>query len=448
MKTANARPAAFALLLKIGCRQSYANLALDALLRREAMPQAEAALCAALVYGVTERRITLDYQLEGLLEKPLSKLPPEALTALRLGLFQLFFLDRIPPRAAIHESVELIKQSRVPFAAGLVNAVLRRAAAQGLRLPERTQEEDAWLRVRYACPDWLLHLWRADYGAAVTEEILQNSFRDSALTLRVNTEKTTAALLLAALKEKGVQGEAAAPPLSGALLLQNGGNVTQLPGFAEGWFHVQDAAAQLCCQALEPRSGETVFDLCAAPGGKSFTLAQMMRDSGRLLAMDLHPQRVGLIAQGAKRLGLRCVDAVQGDALAGETLLGKYGQADRILCDVPCSGLGILRKKPDIRAKMPADIDKLPKMQYDILMNAFMCLKKGGVLVYATCTLHAKENEEVCRRFLLAQPDAQALPVLPGASGLRREGEPFLTLLPRAGGNDGFFIAKFRKKES
>ncbi|MDR2754057.1 MAG: hypothetical protein LBB50_07095 [Oscillospiraceae bacterium] len=228
-----------------------------------------------------------------------------------------------------------------------------------------------------------------------------------------------------------------------------GANVTQLPGFAEGHFHVQDLAAQLCCRALDPRPGNTVFDLCAAPGGKTFTLAEMMQDTGRVIAVDLHKNRVRLVAEGAARLGLRCVEPRQGDALRAADLPGIAGYADRVLCDVPCSGLGILRKKPDIREKLHTELDKLPEMQYAIVCAGAACVAQEGVLVYATCTLRPAENEEVCRRFLRAHPGFAALPVLPEHETGRRAPEGFLTLMPHLGGTDGFFIAKFgRKKES
>ncbi|MCL2106698.1 MAG: class I SAM-dependent methyltransferase, partial [Oscillospiraceae bacterium] len=208
-------------------------------------------------------------------------------------------------------------------------------------------------------------------------------------------------------------------------------------------FHVQDIAAQICCHALGPQPGESVLDLCAAPGGKSFTLAQLVGARGRVRAMELHPGRVHLIESGAKRLGLSNITAIQGDAVNADEILAKCGKSRKILCDVPCSGLGTIRKKPDIREKMRVDIDKLPKMQYDILNAASRCLVSGGTLLYSTCTLNPAENEEVCRRFLGEHPEFAAVEVLPGVPGFRREGEPFLTLMPHLSQSDGFFIAKF-----
>ena len=410
------------LLIRCETSRSYANLALDAALKREALAGADAALCAALVYGVIERRRTLDYQLETLLQKPLAQLPAEARAALRLGLYQLFYMERIPAHAAINESVALAKASpKARHLAPLVNAVLRRAQARGLILPD--SGDDRALSVRYSCPEWLVQLWLESYPNDYIQ-LLEHSFGDHGTILRVNTTKTSTEKLAELLKAQCAQPVEGLPD---ALRLSGGGNVTQLPGYGEGLFHVQDAAAQLCCQALDPRPGDTVLDLCAAPGGKSFTCAELMGDRGKVIAMDLHAHRVRLIEQGAARLGLTCIEARQGDARQAE---GPFSEkVERVLCDVPCSGLGILGKKPDIREKMRAELDKLPEMQYAILCGGMRCLAPGGALVYATCTLNPAENEAVCDRFLAAHPNCRA--------------EPFRTLMPHIHGTDGFFIARF-----
>ncbi|MDR1464163.1 MAG: 16S rRNA (cytosine(967)-C(5))-methyltransferase RsmB [Oscillospiraceae bacterium] len=440
-----ARQAALQLLLRMQRDGSYANLAVDALLRKESLSGPDAALCAALVYGVAERRRTLDYQLDGLLQKPLARLAPEVLAALRLGLYQLLFLARIPAHAAISESVDLVKRNRCAYAAGLVNAVLRAAARQGLRLPARGADEIAYLGIRYACPDWLVQLWSDTYGPAEAEALLAASLGSAPTVLRVNPLRCSAARLSERLTAVGIPWIPAPDFLPDALVLPDGGAVPDLPGFAEGWFHVQDTAAQLCCLALDPQPGETIFDLCAAPGGKTFTLAQRMEDRGRIVALDLHPQRVRLIETGTRRLGLHCVECASGDATNFSDLAHRFGHADRVLCDVPCSGLGILRKKPDIREKIPVVIDKLPEMQYLILCTGAALLRPGGLLLYATCTLRPAENEDVCRRFAETHPNFFPEEVLPGVPGFRRAGEPWLTLMPHRSQSDGFFLAAWRK---
>jgi 16S rRNA (cytosine967-C5)-methyltransferase len=410
------RALASQLLQQSESRRSYANLALDAALSRAKLSAIDANLCAALVYGVIERRRTLDFQLNNLLTKPLQQLPPETRSALRLGVYQLFFMQRIPAHAAIHESVELVKASQKSrHTAGLVNAVLRKAQGRGLLLPE----DD--LSAKYSVPQWLAELWQTSYPEDYMQ-LLEHSFGNSEVILRVNTLKTTAQKLAALIDAEPVEH------LPNALRVRHS-NVKKLTGFDEGFFHVQDSAAQLCCEALSPQPGETVLDLCAAPGGKSFTLAQMMQDQGKIIAIDLHENRAGLIRQGAARLGLSCIEAMQGDAKLAAQNLPNFDKTTHVLCDVPCSGLGIIRKKPDIREKLRAELDKLPEIQYTILCAGLRSLTPGGVLVYATCTLNPAENEGVCNRFLARHPDVRA--------------EPFRTLMPHKDGTDGFFLARF-----
>jgi len=419
-KQASPRDAACRLLQKIYAARSYANLALDAELSRLNMPAADAGLCAALVYGVIERRRLLDYQLEHLLTQPLEKLPQITLASLRLGLYQLFFMDRIPPHAAINESVELVKKSKAQYTSKLVNAVLRRAQGRGLQLPEG--DDDHARSIRYACPEWLCTLWREAYGEETARALLAASFDDTKTILRANTLKTTPEELREQLGGEAVES------VPEAIALPKAGDVRRLPGFEEGLFHVQDTAAQLCCSMLNPQPGETVFDLCAAPGGKSFTCAQMMQNQGKIVAVDLHPHRLKLLREGAERLGVTCIETKAGDA-SDPQFLSQFGTADRILCDVPCSGLGIIRKKPDIREKMPDELDKLPEMQYSILCASVRCLRPGGFLVYAACTLNPAENEGVCERFLQNHPE------------FRMTSQQ--TLFMHEAHTDGFFVASF-----
>jgi len=421
----NPRAAACRLLQKIYAARGYANLALDAELSRARLSPEDKALCAALVYGVIERRRTLDYQLEHLLEQPLERLPAITLAALRMGLYQLFFMDKIPAHAAINESVELTKQSKAHYTAKLVNAVLRKAQGRGLMLPEG--DGDYARSIRYACPEWLCSLWRKSYGDEVAKALLAATLDNARVVLRANTLRISAEELREQLGGERVQ------ECPEAIALQKAGDVRRLQGFAEGLFHVQDTAAQLCCKALDPQPGELIFDLCAAPGGKSFTIAQMMQNQGKIIALDLHPHRLKLVTEGAKRLGITCIEAKAGDASDPRTLsrtLPQLGKADRILCDVPCSGLGIIRKKPDIREKMPQELDKLPEMQYAILSGGADCLRPGGTLVYATCTLNPAENEDVCARFLRNHPEF-------GMISQR-------TLLPHIDHTDGFYFAVFQ----
>ncbi len=431
---ATAREAAFRLLLKMKNNAAYSNLLLENSAHFAALSQRDRALAAALVYGVIERRLTLDYNLSQYLTKPLQKLSPEAVCVLRLGALQLLFLQKIPASAAINESVKLAKK-HCAYAAGLCNAVLRKVSQNGLVLPKPDSEN--YLSVKYSCPQWLIDQWVRDYGAETAEGILSCSFAPQGFTVRVNPLKTDDESLLRRLAEEGVTAETT--DLSGALRLTNlPCRVDELQSFRDGLFHVQDKASMLCALALDAKPDDTVFDLCAAPGGKTFTIAELMKDQGAVHAFDLHAHRVALIQEGAKRLGLESVKAATGNAAVFDPALGK---ADRVLCDVPCSGLGILRQKPEVKWKDPASLKDLPALQLQILENGARYVKNGGRLVYSTCALSKAENEDVCAAFAASHPEMRPVPALPMLSDA-----PYLTLFPHLHDCDGFFVAAFEKE--
>ena len=422
------RQTAFLILNRMERAHAYSNLALDAELRQSGAQGTAAGFVTALVYGVTERKITLDWILSSFLAKPLKKLQPEVLTALRMGVYQLKFMDKVPVSAAVNESVKLVRANRCAYAAGLVNSVLRNAALQDVVYPDKSDLE-TYLHIRYSCPRDLVRHYIHDYGETDAEGILKESIGAVSTTIRVNTLKTTADALRESLASEGIQTDASA--LAHTLLLRKFGAVENLESYRRGLFHVQDLASALCVQALDVRPGQTLMDVCAAPGGKSFTAAEEMENRGRILAFDLHAHRVKLIEDGAKRLGISVIEAKQADASELQTEL--VGIADRVLCDVPCSGLGVIRRKPEIRYKDPASFDNLPDLQYNILSVASAYLKRDGKLVYSTCTLNRAENDAVCDRFLETHPNFLKT-------------QPYKTLLPHKDGTDGFFIACFGRK--
>ena len=434
----DARQAAFKILLKID-GGAFSNLTLDAALKKESFSRCDAAFVAALVYTVTERCLTIDYNLSLYLKQPIKRLAPQALAALRLGCAQIFFMDKVPVSAAVNESVKLVRKNGCPHAAGVVNAVLRRAAENGLRLPD--ENDKSYQSIKYSCPQWLVNLWTDSYGSENAKGIMSASLGAPENVVRVNTLRTAPDELIDELENEGVKAERH-KIVKYALILEKAGAVGSLEAYKKGLFHVQDTASQLCCEALGARGGETVLDLCSAPGGKAFTLAQIMKNSGRIFAFDIHEKRLGLIRDGAKRLGIENITAAAGDA-------GIYDEtvplADRILCDVPCSGLGVIGRKPEIRYKTPQDIDKLPELQYFILSAAGRYLKKGGTLVYSTCSLNPAENGEVCRRFLSENSDFYEVSALSEHQRCGRDG--FITLLPHISRCDGFFIAVMKKAD-
>ncbi|MGN0468148.1 MAG: 16S rRNA (cytosine(967)-C(5))-methyltransferase RsmB [Acutalibacteraceae bacterium] len=432
----NARQTAYEILFRIEKNGAYSNLLLDELLKTTKSDARNSAFVSALVYGTVERKITLDYALSLYLSKPIKKLKQEVLTIMRMGAYQIFFMDKVPESAAVNESVKLAKKNKSNYAASLINAVLRKCAANGLVYPDEKSED--YLSVRYSCPGWLIHKWTHEYGKENTEELLKASVGKAETIIRVNTLRTDEATLKKILTEQGVVCESGYAPNSLKISL-SGKEITKLPAFCDGLFHVQDTASQLCAVALGAKSGETVFDLCAAPGGKSFTIAENMNNCGKVLSFDLYAQRAELIAKGAKRLGIDIITAQSGDA---SEFNEQIGLADKVLCDVPCSGLGIIRRKPEIKYKTQESLGGLPEIQLKILKNGARYVKKGGRLVYSTCTLSKAENEEVCLAFLKDYADFYPIKPLEKISD-----ENFVTLMPHKNNSDGFFVAAFERKK-
>ena len=435
-----ARKAAQETLVRVDRDGAYSNLALCAALDGSALSQTDAAFASALVYTTLERQITIDYHLSLYLTQPMRKLRPEVSAALRMGGAQILFMDKVPVSAAVNESVTLVRQNKkTAYAAGLVNAVLRKVAAGGLQIPQDGSDEAR--SVRWSCPVWLVRLWTESYGRADADAIMASSLGDAPTIVRVNTLKTNADALVQILAEEGVQTKRF-DGLPNALILPKCGAPERLRSFRDGLFHEQDAASQYCCEALDVRPGQTVYDVCAAPGGKSFTLCQKLENTGRVFAFDLYPQRVHLIESGAERLGIGNLHAAVHDAAVPDENRPK---ADRVLCDVPCSGLGVIGKKPEIRLKSAQEIDKLQQIQYNILCVSSAYLKKGGRLVYSTCSLNPRENEEIVRQFLQTHPSFRTVPVLPGAD--KREQDNMCTLMPHRTHCDGFFITALSETE-
>ena len=435
----NARQTAFDILSKIQKDSSYSNLTIDSFLASVCLDEVDSAFVSALVYGVLESSFTLDYQLAANLKQPLKKLKPQVLTVLRLGAYQLLFMDKVPESAAVNESVKLIKANGCSFASALVNAVLRNIAKKGLCLPDES-DKTFYYSVKYSFPQELVKFWIKSYGEENTVGIMESCSGRPPLIGRANTLKVTADELTSTLKNEGIESKSSV--VTDSLELGKCGSVERLKSFADGLFHVQDAASQFCIAALDPQPGETILDLCAAPGGKSFTVAERMNNTGKIVACDIHNHRLDLIKSGAARLGITNIECIVNDAAVYNENLP---MADRVLCDVPCSGLGIVRRKPEIRCKPLDTLKELPPVQGKILDTASRYVKKGGTLVYSTCALNPKENENVCKSFLESHPDFKSkLPSFACEGMFIRDG--FITLMPHINGTDGFFIAVFERK--
>ncbi len=384
---------AYKILSKIEHDKAYSNIALDKLLTK--YEATSSAFVCALVYGVLERKITLDYYLSKVLTQPIKKLNPQVLTILRMGVYQIKYMDRVPDSAAVNESVKLSRKVKCAFASGLINSVLRKTSTNEILLPE-TDNVIYNLSIRYSCPENLVSQFIDDYGVTYTEKILSASVGTVPVYIRVNTLKISPDELCKKLFKEDIIAEICQSN-SSALEILSGHAVFKSRCYKKGYFHAQDLASQQCVDSFAPQKGDIVFDMCAAPGGKSFTMAEIMENEGTIYSFDLYDHKVKLLNDGAERLGIDIIKASIGDASVYNPDLPK---ADKILCDVPCAGLGVIRRKPEIKYKDFGFVDKLCELQYNILNNASLYLKDKGVIMYSTCSLSKKENQAVCERFL------------------------------------------------
>ena len=433
--TDNARSSALSLLLRLEAEGGYANLVADEY-RLAAMEGRERALLFALFYGTVERTLTLDYHIGTLAGRSAASLDPHTRALLRMGLYQLLYMD-IPAHAAVGETVAL---GRHAGERGLVNGVLRAAIRQGELLPPPRERDAArHLSVAYSIPAPTVRYFLGRLGEEETEALLSAFNRRPPLFLRVNTQKTTRDAFLSRLADAAI---AATPdPLSAVgVRIAAPLAVDSIPGYAEGEFFVQDAASQLTTVVLDPHPGDTVLDLCACPGGKSFGAAITMQDSGRVIARDIHESKLSLIRSGALRLGLSSVVSEVRDASVPDPAL--FGKVDRVICDVPCSGLGVIAKKPDLRYRGLSSVAELSSLSARILDAAALTLRAGGVMVFSTCTLTHEENEDAVAAFLARHPEFVTEEFTVG--GCSSQGG-MLTLWPHRHGTDGFFMAKLRR---
>ncbi len=432
----NARKTALEVLITCRKQGAWVNAALKEQLRRDGLDGRDAALAARLCYGVTQNRRKMDFYLAQLLTGKVQSLHPVVRDILHLGLYQLYEMDKIPPSAAVNECVNLAKTLQKP-AAGLVNAVLRSAIRRKGSLTEPTTLAD-----RYSHPQALIDLLASYVGRERLEPMLAANNSAPPTCIQVNTCKCTQEELIRSLEGEGITVTAHSW-MPDCLILEGSGDLEKKAAFQEGLFYVQDPAAKLSvlCAGLTP--GMQVLDCCAAPGGKSFAAAMVMGGQGKILSADIHPHKLKLMENGASRLGLDCMSVFRQDAAADRPEW--HGQMDAVLADVPCSGLGIIRKKPDIRYKALEDLEQLPALQLKILLCQAEYVKPGGILMYSTCTLVRGENEGLVERFLQLRPDFATEP-LPLPDIFPENTGGMLTLVPGQYDTDGFFICRLRRQ--
>lgn len=456
-----ARDVALEVLEAVDEEGAFTALSLRSRLDRSGLDPRESAFATQLVYGTLRWLLRLDWHLQLVLDRPLASVDPRVRNVLRLGLYQALFLQSVPGPVAVNESVELARRWGEGRAAALVNAVLRRALSLDAKrlLPSLREHPVDHLSVRYSHPPWLVERWWNRLGYPEVVRLLWANNRWPPMVLRANRLRTTGSELIARLRATGLDARP-------GRWVPEAVRVSRFPApersqfYREGLFQVQDESSMLVAYAVAPRPGDLVLDLCSAPGGKSTHLAEHMGNVGRVIAFDPHPGKLRLVAGAAARLGLSIVETQVADA---RTVTG--WQADRVLVDAPCSGLGVIRRRPELRWRQsPERIAELVKLQREILANAARLVKPGGILVYSTCTTEPEENEGNLRWFLQNHPSFHAdslLPYLPPDAArvllervpreegrARSEEGAMIQLWPHRHGTDGFFLARLRRRES
>ena len=449
----NARELALQVLLEVEEKNAYSNLQLKHALANKHWDPREINLTTELVYGTISRLNTLDWMIDKFLTRPANQLEPWVRGLLRISFYQLTYLDRIPPRAIVHEAVEIAKSWGHKGIASMVNGILRNR----LRSPEKVEIPVDLpivkrLSLQYSHPEWMIEKWGQEYGWEETESMCEENNFPPELNVRTNELKGTRDELVEALRHQlpnaYIQSSSITPV---GVALSESGNVGELPAYKNGLCTVQDESSMLVGEAIAPQPGMKVLDVCAAPGGKSTHIAEMMGNRGKVVSMDIHPHKLKLIEENAKRLGISIIETKAGDArevgriLAGQTF-------DRILVDAPCTGLGVIRRKPDIRWSKKEEDKQINQLQYEILCSAASLAGDGAKLVYSTCTVQPEENQEVIERFLQEHPDWKAdgdlFQDLPGWIGEKyatlKDG--YLQILPHHFHSDGFFIARLIRK--
>jgi len=405
--------------------------------RIRALSTDEHSIVTALLYTTVENKLTYDYFISAFAARPISDIDPYVRDVLRIGLCQILHMDSVPDFAAVNETVRL---ARHKGESGFINAILRRAVKEknNLPYPDKTKNLSRFLSIFYSIPQKTVKMFISIFGDEC-EDYIRAVIRERPLSLTVNTNKISRD---AFIEKNRALGAYPSENTDMGVMISERAYPADIPGYADGEFFVQDESSRIAVLSAGVVQGDTVVDVCAAPGGKSFLAAISAEDSGRVYSFDIHESKLSLIRSGAQRLGLSSVFAEANDATLPKTEL--YGKADKVICDVPCSGLGVFSKKPDLRYKDTEAISTLPPLQYEILCKSIEYLKPGGVLIYSTCTVNPAENAEITDRFISEHPDFSYDPICVG--GINAP-EGRITLLPHKHNTDGFYIAKLRKNK-
>jgi len=422
----------------------------DLLDKNPRITSADRALIFQLVYGVLRWQGKLDWVLKQFSQRPLDKLSLKTLFILRLGVFQLLFLSRIPVSAAVNESVKLAKSGRAPWTANFVNAVLRSLdrGKANLSFPPR-EDPVSYLAVNFSHPAWLVEHWLELFGLEKTEALCRANNQIPPLFIRVNTLKISRQQLLERFLPKALRVETTFFSPEGIRIEEPERPLVQDALYQQGMFQIQDEASQMIALLIDPQPGERILDLCAGAGGKASHLAQLMNNQGSILAVDFHPKKIKALLENARRLGDTIIQGMVGDGLKEDLFPKTTMPFDRILIDAPCSGWGVIGRNPDLKWRLgPEDSKRLARMQNKFLQNAAVWLKPKGILVYCTCTLSREENQDVIQNFLNGHPEfllEDVSPFLPGPARKLIDAQGFFQTWPPAHRMDGFFAARLKK---
>ncbi len=443
MSVSLSRRVAVDALLRIHEQDGYSHIVLEEVLQKSGLHGADRALAVRLVYGVIERRLTVDYLLNRLSKTPVVKMDPPVREILRSGVYQLLYLDKMPDFAVVNESVELVRCMGIGRLAGYVNGVLHSVIRSSAELLVALPSTDKGMEIRHSCPREWIRLWRREYGEEMMAGILDSLNEVPPAYVRINTCLTTVEAFTRKLTENGIGWETV-PYLPAALRITDPFCMRRLDAGTQRLYYFQDIASQFCCQALGAMPGERIADVCAAPGGKSFTVALEMNGNGCVEAADLYEQKCALMRRRASDLGLTniTVHCRNAEEPWPAECVGSY---DRVICDAPCSGLGVIRRKPEIRYKKESALSSLTQTQQRVLSNAALLVRPGGVLQYSTCTLRREENEQITAMFLAEHHDflPRVLPLDPCFAAMGRMPTHEITLFPHVHRSDGFYIAGF-----
>lgn len=443
-----AREEAYLILNNIIKKGAYSNIEIRKRLNNSNLEKLDKALVTEIVNGTLRNLIYIDWIIKKFSKIKEEKIDLSIRNILRSGIYQIMFLDRVPDSAVCNESVELAKKysgiGSSKFVNGLLRSVVRNKEEIGY--PDK-RDLAQFFSIKYSHPKWLVEIWLKDYGTEFAEELMKGNNQVPPLTIRLNRLRTTKEEMLQHLNAAGITYNEGIYNEE-AINIRGTSAIENLEIFREGYFSVQDESSMLVSKVMNPKPGWTIIDVCSAPGGKAAHMAELMNNHGMIIARDIHKHKLDLINKNSHRLGIKIIETQLFDAQdVDESHIGK---ADGVLVDAPCSGLGLLRRKTDLRwKKKPGDLDELPKLQYRILENASKYLKNGGVLVYSTCTLNKKENLEIVYNFLANNRDFcldNIKGLIPENLYAPRAADGFLELFPNIHKTDGFFIARIIKR--